>query len=437
MTSQLSDSSVVPARAHASPPPSKHGRRTAQIEPDDLIQQGRTKVLTELPTMNAKIDQAGGAPRPIIESWTPWFESLTSIVIDPRRTITPEQAFALVQIADFPIGSIERHAQRAGEDPGNAKNTVPDIDIALVMLARAAGLPAPRGGVATYWLKNDAHEPLLFTGMTGEAAFTRAVININRLQAYGYALLHPICVGALLVTSPDGLARMHDAASNAVAVREALLELWRKNDDGDRLLSVEVFTCLLRTYLTPYPVGGVMYGGPNAANIPGQMQHDLAVGVLAPFYRERIIAERLVYLDAKDCADVVAALSHPSVLDRVLETLMLTKTEVTTYSKEMLAARLETRAEAIPAIRAFIELARWCGRTWGTHLSQINTYLKRADREVPEARLRDLPVAPSEGTGGHTHDQTERLMRMRHDDAIVRALDQALQCLTDQKESAA
>lgn len=427
MTSQLSEGSVAAA------PPSGHAHGVAQIDLNDFIQQGRMKVITELPQMNAEIDAAGATPRPIVDSWASWFESLTRLVIDATRTITREQAFSLVQIADFPIGSIERHAQRAGDDPGVGKNTVPDIDIALLALARIAGLPTPRGGVATYWLRNDEHEPLSFTGTRGEAAFTRAVIEVNRRQAYAYALMHPLCAGTLLATSDEGIARLQDAAVNAASVRETLLELWRKDDAGERTLPVEVFTCMLRTYLTPYPVGGVMYGGPNAANIPGQIQHDLAVGVLAPFYREKVIAERLVYLDAKDCADVVAALSHPSVLDRILETLALTKTEVTTYSNEMLVARLGARPEAVPAVRAFIDLARGCGRTWGTHLSQINTYLKKADREVPEDRLRDLPVSPSEGTGGHTHDQTERLMRMRHDDAVVRALDQAVRSISDSK----
>ena len=386
-------------------------------------------ILTELPQMNNDIDAARASPQPIIASWTQWFRDLADSTIQRARSISAAEAFALMQVADFPLASIERHAQRNGEQPGVAKSTIPDVDISLLMLGRIAGLPAPRGGVATYWLKNDEHRPLLFTGTSGEAAFTRAVIGMHRKQAHGYQLLEPICTGIVLLASEDAVTRLMAAATNAASVREMLLELWRRGADGERKLPVEVSTSMLRTYLTPYPVGGVLHRGPNAANIPTQIQHDLAVGVLAPFYRETVIAERLVYLDANDCADVVSALSHPSVLDCILEALDVADNASRT-SSNVIAARLTARRDVIPAVSAFLELARACGRMWGTHLSQIHTYLTNAHREVPGHRLQDLPVPRSEGTGGHTHDYTERLMRMRRDDPVVRALASAMQSVS-------
>lgn len=393
----------------------------------DLVHRGQQKIRTQLPAMNAAIDRAGSDPAALVEAWTPWVSEAAAVAVGDLDAVTRGDARRLVQILDFPVGSIERHAQRAGELAGVAKSALRDIDVTLLAFARRGELPAPRGGVSTYWLENNEHDPLLFTGEDGEARFTRAVIGIERRQAAGYALLRDICVGDVDVTSPEGVERLAAAAENAAGVREVFLDLWRKGADGTRNLTVEVFTCKLRTYLTAYPVGGVHYGGPNAANIPGQIQHDLAVGTLQPFYREQLVAERLVHLDADACARVIGALAHPSVLARLLDALGLTALEVTSYSTDMLAARLADRAGACAALRGFIALARACGSTWGTHQSQINTYLKKAAREVPAERLRDLPVPPSTGTGGHSHDQTERLMRMRHNHPVVDALRDAIQ----------
>lgn len=391
----------------------------------ELARAGHARVLHELPRMNADLDRTGGLPGSIVAAWSPWFGALLRALLDGSEPLPRPLARKLVQLADFPIGSIERHAQRAGAEPGAAKLALAGVDVALIRLAGAGGLPAPRGGVATYWIENDEREPLLFTGTRGEALFGSAVRRIDRLQRHGAELLRPICTGELDVASAAAVEAMHEAARNASAVRETLLELWRRDETGERNLSVDVFTCQLRTYLAAYPVGGRLFHGPNAANIPGQIEHDFSIGTVDERYRSEIVPERLLQLDAEDCVRVCAVLAHRSTLERILDALGLTAQQATAATPAALAARLAA-SPGLEAVRAFVALARNAGSTWGTHQSQINTYLKRAAREVPAERLRSLPVPPTAGTGGHVHDSTERLMRMRHDHPVVHALALAL-----------
>jgi hypothetical protein len=73
-------------------------------------------------------------------------------------------------------------------------------------------------------------------------------------------------------------------------------------------------------------------------------------------------------------------------------------------------------------LEAVVELAAASGRIWGTHQLQIVTYLENAEREISSHEVAAFAVPPTNGVGGHSHRETEVLMRMRARDGVIRVL---------------
>ena len=207
-------------------------------------------------------------------------------------------------------------------------------------------------------------------------------------------------------------------------IRERLLKLWRRDDGGDRHLGLRTFTVEMRTGLVAYKVAGTSYNGPNAANVAGQVLFDLALGVCDERYREQVIAERMRHMDSVDKGLVEDALKRSvSVMSRALDEVPITALELVSYSPELVAGHLGRLPEqTLRTLEGVVELAGASGKIWGTHQSQIVTYLEKADLEIPAEELAKLAVPPTSGVGGHSYSQTEALMRMRARVGVVKSL---------------
>jgi hypothetical protein len=97
--------------------------------------------------------------------------------------------------------------------------------------------------------------------------------------------------------------------------------------------------------------------------------------------------------------------------------------ELGSYSPALVAGHLGRLPEqTLRMLEGVVELAGASGKIWGTHQSQIVTYLEKADREIPAEELAELAVPSTSGVGGHSHGQTEALMHMRARDGVVKSL---------------
>ena len=341
----------------------------------------------------------------------------------------------LLNVVDQVVGSIERHAQMSGDTSGNAKDQLPGIDFLLKTLALLGDLPAPRGDHYTYWWTlYSGGRQLTHMGTDGERAFGDAVRGLDQDQRdNALVLLAPIVDGSISVTSKDAVERMRAAVERETLIRDRMLHLWKRAESGERNLPIKTFTVGMRTYLVGYHVDGVLHSGPNAANVAGQVLYDLTLGVLDADYKTDVVPTRVALMDSTDRGLVNAALEQEqSVLSRVLAELPITALQLGSYSPQMIAGHL-TRLppETIAMLDTFVTLVAEGGKIWGTHQSEINTYLVHPDREVPAEELTALPVPPTHGTGGHTHSETEALMRMRARNGIVKAIKDALAVLAN------
>jgi hypothetical protein len=371
------------------------------------------QAIEQLPALNNLITNGDGFEQPLIAVYRPVIEEI-ALAVRGAGSIDRDTARKLVAVIDIVAGSVERHAQRRGDRSGCAKDQLGPVDELLLKLFGPADLPYPRGNHITYWGVLFGGDQLTYTGTQGEISFGEAVRGLDYDQrSNALDTLAPIIDGPLAITSPEGVERLLAAAERENDVRERLLKLWRRDEGGDRHLGLRTFTVEMRTGLVAYEVAGTSYDGPNAANVAGQVLFDLALGVCDERYRGQVVVERMRHMDTVDKGLVADALGRSvNVMSRALDELPITALELESYSPKLVAGYLGRLPEqTLRMLEGVVELAGASARIWGTHQSQIVTYLERADREIPAEELAELAVPPTSGVGGHSHGQTQALMR--------------------------
>jgi Domain of unknown function (DUF1864) len=385
------------------------------------------QTIEQLPTLN-NITSGGGSETPLLIAYRPIIEEM-AVAVREAASIDRDTARKLVDVIDVVAGSVERHAQGRGDRSGVAKNQLGPVDELFAKLFVLADLPYPRGNHITYWGVLFEGDQLTYTGTPGEVSFGDAVRGLDRDQrANALETLAPIINGEVAICSVEGLERIRAAIERENDIRERLLKLWRHEGTGDRHLEVRTFTVEMRTGLVAYKVGDTFYEGPNAANVAGQVLFDLAFGIYDAQYREQVVVERMRHMDSVDRKLVEEALGRPtSLMSRALDEVPLTALELASYSPVLVANHLARVPErTLHMLDAIVELAAASGRIWGTHQSQIVTYLEKADRAIPAEELAALAVPPTRGVGGRSHGQTEALMRMRARDGVIKGLKDGL-----------
>jgi hypothetical protein len=386
------------------------------------------QTIEQLPALNNMVANGDGSEKPLIALYRPIIEEMADAVREAAN-IDRDTARKLIDLIDVISGSVERHAQGRGDRSGVAKDQLGPVDELFTKLFTAADLPYPRGNHITYWGVLFEGDQLTYTGSPGEISFGDAVRGLDRDQrANALETLAPIVNGEIAIGSVESLDRIRAATDRENDIRERLLKLWRHEDTGDRHLDVRTFTVEMRAGLVAYKVGGTLYEGPNAANVAGQVLFDLAFGVYNARYREQVVVERMRHMDSVDRRLVEEALGRDtSLMSRALEEVPLTPLELASYSPLLVANHLARVPErTLKMLDAIVELAAASGRIWGTHQSQIVTYLEKADLAIPTEELAGLAVPPTHGVGGHSHAQTEALMRMRARDGVIKALKDSL-----------
>lgn len=394
-----------------------------------------TDAISALPTINKAIAAKRGTPRALIHYYSPVFKELHELVSANSAEIDTLTARKLLNVVDQVVGSVERTSQMRGDMSGNAKDQLPHVDELLQTLAAQADLPTPRGSHYTYWFTRYGGRQLTHMGTAAEIAFGEAVCGLDADQRDNAVMLGPIVDGSIALGSKEAVERLLAAAEVQERIRDRMLFLWKRNATGERNLPVQTFTVDMRTFLVGFSVAGEIHSGPNAADVAGQVLYDLSLGVYDADYKTKVVPGRYARMDTTDRVLVASTMGvQHSVFSRVLDVIPITPMELGAFSAQMSAGYLERLPkERIEAIEAFVALTIAGGKIWGSHQSQINTYLTNAHREVPAEELERLPVPPTVGTGGHTHSETEALMRMRARNGLVKCLKDAIDALKSKR----
>ena len=335
--------------------------------PSEYANRAGLDALDALPRINRDIAARSSNPEALIEHYSPIFKQMLIRVESRRGSVDIETARKLLNVVDQVVGSIERHAQMRGDRSGEAKDRLPNVDALLTTLARLSDLPSPRGDHYTYWFTLYEGRQLTHMGTDGERAFGEAVRGLDGDQRQNSRSLAPVVDGGLPITSNEAVELLLAAAERETAIRERMLHLWKRNASGERNLPVPTFTVDMRTFLVAYRVAGTPYSGPNAADVAGQVLHDLTVGIIDDDYKTKIVPIRFARMDSADRALVDAAMERKhSVLTRLLEVLPITPLELISYSPQISAGYLEALPKStIDMLDAFTILATEGGKIWG------------------------------------------------------------------------
>jgi hypothetical protein len=382
--------------------------------PEETLEAIETWTRFELPMINRQIEGKDSAEL-LIERLKPLCELAAPLL---QRPMTGEFAARMLQCLAFGVSSLERHMQWSGHEPGEGVLALGVTDL-LLYLGRLADQP-PRDTYGSYWLSNPGPAPLTFTGSYQEAMFHRIVNETEALHEASVNALRPICDGTLPFASEEAVDAIELAILNHEKLTAQFKSFMQPAVDRPRewAMTKVFFAFSMRTYLCTYPIGGVSWTGPNAANIPGQALLDFTVGTVDDEYRQTILG-RFPLLHERDRAAIRAAMDRPSVLDRVLETIGLQASDLSEIPEGELVPRFLARRDCMPSLAAFCELVKSAAHLSATHFALIHNYLRRmAEEASPEVRAK-LPVKLDHGTGNMEHDGTWRIFQMRQEHSIA------------------
>lgn len=382
--------------------------------PQEILQMTETWTRFELPAINRQIEGRDDV-KVLIDRLKPLCDLAATLI---NRPIDNVLAARLLQCLAFGVSSVERHMQWSGHEPGEGVLALGATGL-LLHLARLADQP-PRDTYRTYWLDNPG-AVLTFTGSYQEAMFNRIVNETETLHAASAAALRRICNGEVPFESEDAI----DAMEIAIINQERLTLLFKSfmeraiDRPQEWAMTPEFFAFSMRTYLCTYPVGDTPWGGPNAANIPGQVRLDYAIGTVDDDYRNTVL-NRFPLLHEKDRLAVADAMAQPSLVERVLETIGVKTADLAGIPDGDLVPRFRERSACLLSLDAFGELIKAAADLSATHFSLIHNYLRRQAKVVSPEIETKLPVKLGSGTGHMDHDATFRIMNMRKNHPIVR-----------------
>ncbi|HEY1177425.1 MAG TPA: monodechloroaminopyrrolnitrin synthase PrnB family protein, partial [Phytomonospora sp.] len=240
---------------------------------------------------------------------------------DAKDAILREGAALIAAIGDIPhddtdryklLGAVGFHlAACARHGVGDPVLLAPAW--ALARLLGSALDVAPRFVFSHQSLYNTAVGDRIhtFTTLPDEKLFI--VRNGEAVLAYRRAAHALSAIGAMGMSNPMAAYLFEDAAA-------ALGDVLRFSQALARDLDTERFYLNIRPYFTPHAVGRAEFRGVNAGDFAAINVVDLLLGLCSPsdpFYQE-VLAEKRPYLPPGDGAEIQAALTTPSLLDRFI-----------------------------------------------------------------------------------------------------------------------
>ena len=400
-------------------------RGPTKATPRYVIDTWKDFLRTDLHLINNAADNGEATAEDVFNSLSPTIITAAETIDGRLDEIDKETARDLIQIIGFSLCTMERHAQKQGSSPGSCLSRLPGVAGLLEHLSKVGKHPAYLQHYG-YWIWNRGPTPITFTGNIQEVLFLKAVNNTADLHTKSNDAIRPICTEDIDIESDTAIDALRFAADNTKSVHDdQYCALMKKNGDDRRALEPVFFMMKLRDNLVPCRIGKTVWSGPNAANHIAQMQQDFLSGTFSAVYFQAVVTKRMQYLTDEDREALVGdmMLSKTSVLHRFLARMKLTEPDVMANEPAIVASNIASQSDEFRnAMAAFIKFFEAISTLTAKHWAQIKIYLERASKSLTPEQVATLAVKPTHGTGGMSHADTERVMRMRVDHPTINKL---------------
>lgn len=362
-----------------------------------FLQNFKNWLLNKLPVYNTEIEQSNIELIDLIlpvKAFAQIFHSKFGMVLP---FLAKKQALQILQYFGFCISSIERHLQAEGKLPGSSFKYFQGLEDILLDLGKISN-HVPRDSHYTYWLSNQIDgEIITFTGSDQEKYFNKSVNLTHELFNRSCELIRKLVDKDIPLWSLEAIENLEKIESNYKKVWDQYKGFTLLNKDSN-LLNMEphFFMKRMRTYLTTYPIGGVTYSGPNAANVAAQPRIDYLVGIVNDSYYN-IVEQRMLYMHEDEKNNMVIDMQKISLTDLLYFHL---HDEVDNEIK-------------FKILIAYKKILKATSLLTNLHMGLIHRYLTKAAENLTPEEIAKLPVKPTHGTGGKTHDETAEINLMR------------------------
>ncbi len=371
-----------------------------------------------LPDLNTAVETDDLNAVGFMEVIRPKIDALRLLFGEGVEGISKAVAQRLLKLLGFLIGSAECHFQAAGQPKGTTWSFVPEAEDFMADVANIVGLP-PILSLHGYWLADRGNNALTFTGEDGERLFKSCTQIWATCTKEAGDRIRPVCNGEVAIDTRDAVAAIKTAARCYLVVDNKYRQLQPHSPGSRSGLKMKTFQ-RFRVYLCSFPVHGKISTGPNVANLRPNFSADVLTGISDESYVPRI-TERLEYLTPEDQQIVLNDLSLPSLIDRFLEHLGLTKAEMLVAQTSQVAQRIAAHSAIFhEALENYNDLnaatVKLSNKHWGSILS-LKTYSESLTSEQ-----RNGPVSTETSVSGAGHARPEAIHMMRRANSVVNKL---------------
>ena len=383
--------------------------------PGEIMARFLHFMTSDFPRLNSSCRDGGHSLSDWIASTGPIVREMSSLV---SRQLAPEDAELLVRGGGMMVLASERLAQPKGHEPGEILRQLPGLTDMLIHLTAPYGRPAltHKG----YWLNNLPPQQLTFTNSTYEKFFIGAVQAQAAMRRAVNDSLALICTDAVQADTSIA-ARLVQSAAEVLEQSQLQYRDFHRGHDGLPGQTPAEFN-EMRVWLTKTCIGGVTYGGPNAAYIPEMVATDFVMGTADDHYVEYVTGF-FGEFDEKERRLLESHIERPSIIEMISRSLgYVDASSMALAPVIQVAGRLAESPNLLATATAGRSLFKmFCGGS-GAHVGLINTHLIKHGESMTPGERAALPVDPGKGVGGHEHDHTWRLHNMRRTNPAWRNL---------------
>jgi hypothetical protein len=374
-----------------------------------IVTEKLSQILTytrhDLPQINVAC-RDGGLP---LTGWTQLLHPIVDGADYVARMLHAEERLLLLQHLGLILASAERHAQAGGHAPGWIVSQLPGLEQALIIAS--SGTRAPVLTSELYWERNATHPPLSFTGEQHEFFFISAVRTQVALRAMVNSQLRSLLDGDWDPTTPEGARMLRAAAATMEEAHGQYLD-FRHGPEGPPLMTPRQFN-EMRVWLASTVIRGQTLAGANAAYIPEMVVTDFLLGTASAEYDEYVRSFDQ-YESPEGRALIACDRDRPSLVTVLAGALGFSAEAFDGASATEVAERVRSAPTAFSwTLAAFKKLIEAFIGSSGAHVGLVHVYLEKYAAELTPEQLEPMPVKPTHGTGGHSHNHTRQIHDMR------------------------
>lgn len=387
-------------------------------EATDEFQDPSLNITTLLQTARSVNAQYGDQPQNAREKLaeligrTIQSPSLTQVDIVERK-----EARNLLYLLGFLVSSCERHSQALGYPAGAAIQSIPGLDQCLTQLGNISGHP-PRDSLYTYILWNEGET---FTGDPQEALFIDVVKKSTEELESARGILATTLSNPSDFFSTETLTVLEAVWTSLEVARKQFLRFYQQDQDGNPKFTQAFFINQMRQYNCTYPIGGVDYGGPTAANCVPWMCLDMMLGLANADYLKHC-RDRKKYMTEEDQVLLEQSIAMPSLTTLILLNAPQRQNFENATPKSVPPIFSEIVAKVLNVHK------KMCSLT-ALHWGLIQNFMVKQRG----ASAQQGPVDNQRGTSGMSFPDVEAIMQMRRISEPYKQLSSLLD-LTDGRE---